>query len=186
MGFYKINPVTTRTKGIGWSNNFYLIPCFEFGCQRDHATVDFSTCRSLTYLGMNFICEVDWHRILRQFPYRTIRSEDINSFCKNVFLDRIYKGLCISTSTFLKFDQIINPTQFFFRSGCLTTTLIGPVCCNPVLCNLVHLYSTNLKFDWTFRPIYSRMNGLVTICFLICDVIFKSSWHWFPQLMYVT
>ena len=58
-GLDHVEPVTTRTKGVGIGDNFNLIPCLELGCQWNHTAIDLGTCRFFTDFGMDFIGKVN-------------------------------------------------------------------------------------------------------------------------------
>ena len=58
-GLDHVEPVTTRTKGVGVGDNFNLIPCLELGCQWNHTAIDLGTSRFFTDFGMDFIGKVN-------------------------------------------------------------------------------------------------------------------------------
>ena len=79
-GLNHLNPVTARTKRISIGDNLNHITCLELSSQRNHTTIDFSTCSLFTDLGMNGIGEVNRPRIFRQFLNSTIWCKDVDTF----------------------------------------------------------------------------------------------------------
>ena len=188
-GLDHVEPVTARSKGVGVGDNFNLIPCLELGCQWNHATIDLGTRRFFTDLGMDFIGKVNRSWIFWKGTDSTIWGKDVNLLCQIVFLNWINKFLGI-ISLVLELHHLLDPVHpnswFLAVNLPLNAFLISPVSRNPVLSNLVHGFSSNLKLNRSFWPIDSRMDRLVTISLAISDIVFETTRHGFPKLMHIT
>ena len=188
--FDHLNPVSTRTKGIGIGDNLNHITRLEFGSQRHHTTINLGTCGLLTDLGMDGIGKVNRTWIFRQFLNSTIWCKDINSLWEDIFFYRVNKSLSIPVRGILEFHKILNPihsqSRLFRIYLALDAFLVSPVSCNPVFGNLVHLLSTDLDFNRPFRSINRRMDRLITIGFRIGNIVFETSRHRTPELVDVS
>ena len=84
------------------------------------------------------------------------------------------------------FGEFLDPFETVFGNTQRTFAIfvVFPVCGNTTFSFVVHLLSADLEFDYFASFAYDGgVEGLVTVRFWLCNVVFDFATDWFPFLV---
>ncbi len=158
-------------------NNLYRLATRQRLRQRVGLSIDACAYAGVADIGMYRIGEVDRRRTGRQLNDAPFRCENVNLIREEIGFNAFdkFKG---ATCALLELKQALHPALGADLCGgaALAVLFISPVCRNPHLRHLVHIFSTDLHLNrHAVRANHRGVQRLIAVRFRNGDIVLHAS-----------